>query len=156
MENKQYTKEEIKKLEDKKNDIERILAKYYLEDKFQQIEDHKKYVGKCYIDHDNKRYIKVISQYADYKDCVTVLCVNCNDQLLIYGIDFDGTCSRYPFISSDAELFCTDTIHMSNLLNMVEVSSEEFNQVMDNAYKQFKAEINEFADNIEKMVNQWR
>lgn len=156
VESKQYTKEEIQKLEDKKDDIERILKKYYLEEKFQQIEDNKKYVGKCYIDHYGERYIKIISQYADSKDCVTGLCINCNGRILTYDVAFDNFHSRYPSIYSSVELFYIDDIYLGNLSRMIEVSTEKFNQVMDNAYEQFKAAVNEFANNVEKMIDQWR
>lgn len=43
---KKYSKEEIQELENKKDGIECILRKHYLEEKLQQIRNNKEYVGK--------------------------------------------------------------------------------------------------------------
>lgn len=38
---------------------------------------------------------------------------------------------------------------------MTEVSTEEFDRAMDIAYEQFKLAVDEFANNVEKMIDQW-
>ena len=154
-EEKKYSEEEIQKLENKKDNIECILRKHYLEEKLQQIRNNKEYVGKCYIDNFGKRYIKIISQYCDSTSCVTGLCVNCNGKLLTCEVAFDNFHCRYPSIYSTEELFYTDDIYLCELSRMTEVGVEEFNQAMDNAYEQFKVAVNEFTDNVEKMISQW-
>ena len=154
-EEKKYSKEEIQELENKKDDIECILRKHYLEEKLQQIRNNKEYVGKCYIDNFGKRYIKIISQYGDSTSCVTGLCVNCNGKLLTYDVAFDNFHSRYPSVYSTEELFYTDDVYLGELSKMTEVGTEEFDRAMDIAYEQFKVAVNEFANNVEKMISQW-
>ena len=155
MSDKKYSEEEIQELENKKDDIECILRKHYLEEKLQQIRNNKEYVGKCYIDNFGKRYIKIISQYGDSTSCVTGLCINCNGKLLTYDVVFDNFHSRYPSIYSTEELFYTDDIYLGELSRMTEVSTEEFDRAMDIAYEQFKLAVDEFANNVEKIIDQW-
>ena len=68
-------KEEIKALKNLRDQIDRIIKKYYIEQLNQQIEDNKQYIGKCYIDARNKRYVKIVSQYGYSPNTVTGLCV---------------------------------------------------------------------------------
>ena len=145
-------KEEIKALKNLRDQIDRIIKKYYIEQLNQQIEDNKQYIGKCYIDARNKRYVKIISQYGYSPNTVTGLCVKMG-AILKYNVDNEGLRFIDPIVSLNEEFLYFDSILIEQELSeMQEISPEEFTNEMDDIYKQFKIEVNSAANTIDEIA----
>ena len=145
-------KEEIKALKNLRDQIDRIIKKYYIEQLNQQIEDNKQYIGKCYIDARNKRYVKIVSQYGYSPNTVTGLCVKMG-AILKYNVDNEGLRFIDPIISLNEEFLYFDSILIEQELSeMQEISPEEFTNEMDDIYKQFKIEVNSAAKTIDEIA----
>ena len=145
-------KEEIKALKNLRDQIDRIIKKYYIEQLNQQIEDNKQYIGKCYIDARNKRYVKIVSQYGYSPNTVTGLCVKMG-AILKYNVDNEGLRFIDPIISLNEEFLYFDSILIEQELSeMQEISPEEFTNEMDDIYKQFKIEVNSVAKTIDEIA----
>ena len=145
-------KEEIKALKNLRDQIDRIIKKYYIEQLNQQIEDNKQYIGKCYIDARNKRYVKIVSQYGYSPNTVTGLCVKMG-AILKYNIDNEGLRFIDPIVSLKEEFVYFDSILIEQELSeMQEISPEEFTNEMDDIYKQFKIEVNSGARTIDEIA----
>lgn len=145
-------KEEIKSLKNLRDQIDRIIKKYYIEQLDQQIEDNKQYIGKCYIDARNKRYVKIVSQYGYSPNTVTGLCVKMG-AILKYNVDNEGLRFMDPVVSLNEEFVYFDSILIEQELSeMQEISSEEFTNEMDDIYKQFKIEVNSAANTIDEIA----
>lgn len=145
-------KEKITTLKNLRDQIDRTIKKYYIEQLNQQIEDNKQYIGKCYIDTRNKRYVKIISQYGLTPNCVTGLCIKMG-AILTYDVDNEGLRFNEPIVSLNEECLCFDSILIEEELSkMTEISPEEFSNEMDDIYKQFKIEVNSAAKTIDEIA----
>ena len=112
----------------------------------------KQYIGKCYIDARNKRYVKIVSQYGYSPNTVTGLCVKMG-AILKYNVDNEGLRFIDPIISLKEEFIYFDSILIEQELSeMQEISSEEFTNEMDDIYKQFKIEVNSAAKTIDEIA----
>lgn len=145
-------KEEIKALKNLRDQIDRTIKKYYIEQLDQQIEDNKQYIGKCYIDTRNKRYVKIVSQYGYSPNTVTGLCVKMG-AILKYNVDNEGLRFIDPIVSLNEEFLYFDSILVEQELSeMQEISPEKFTNEMDDIYKQFKIEVNSAAKTIDEIA----
>jgi hypothetical protein len=134
-------KKRIIELEKKKGEIASELDKLYFDEKSDVLTSHRKFLGKCYIRHENgvDTYIKIISEYSEnqfHMECfefVLPLQIEAEVLTTMFTSRFpDGTidCTPYQFVNEP--IFCSNT----DFKDWIEISNSKFMSAMEDCQKQ--------------------
>lgn len=142
------TEEEIKNLRIQRNEIDKILYSYETNKTDIQSVKNKLYVGKHFKEQYGNyiAYYKILSANPFYYLKFT-LCKNNPVSNIIHhkedNYDFEYFMFEDNFfdIDDEEELYFND---------MIEITEEEFNAAMDGKYQEFKQELSNIPNNIEK------
>lgn len=138
-------KEEKEKIQKQIYDLKKQLKDAYMEEKLNTIHQNEKLVGKCFkIDVEkHTQFYKVISEFSsnEYRvECITfALPFVPNISPLLNMIE-----DRYPDCEIEASPFSTESIMIEctskniAINKMNEITENDFDEAMDECYKQFK------------------
>lgn len=138
-------------LEDLEMQLHNRKKRQQYEENIKQIDENKKYIGKCYKEKDKEKYIRVLSSKSSNSYRLECMCFSFpvtfkehhhltkmfNPDNAFSEIDFEG------IYVEDYPLLCCDWVHKKGnvLASLEEISEEEYFEMMNKYIKELQEKV---------------
>lgn len=147
-------KERLKDLEEQKRKLSNEINRLYRKQRLEEYKGHKDYVGKCYKHKSKNEYYKVLSNYSTNTSRLTCLVFNLDDDVYQYQTSFRD----YPDADVCIETFGIEDVFAfgvsSFFYEVIEISSDEFDEAQRKMIDKFIKETEEVSKNINNIINE--
>lgn len=142
------TEEEINNLRIQRNEIDKILNSYEANKSDIQKAKNELCVGKYFKERYGNyiTYYKILSANPFYYLKFTLCEINSIPNISHYKEDYD----EFEYFMFEDDFFNIDDEEELYFNDMIEITEEEFNAAMDGKYQEFKQELSNIPNNIEK------
>ena len=142
------TEEEINNLRIQRNEIDKILNSYEANKSGLQSVKNEIYVGRYFKERYGNyiTYYKILSANPFYYLKFTLYEINSIPNIIHYKEDYD----EFEYFMFEDDFFNIENDVEFYFDNIIEITEEEFNAAMDRKYQEFKQELSNIPNNIEK------
>ena len=142
------TEDEINNLRIQRNEIDKILNSYEANKSDLQSVKNEIYVGKYFKERYGNyiTYYKILSANPFYYLKFTLYEINSIPNIIHYKEDYD----EFEYFMFEDDFFNIENDVEFYFDNIIEITEEEFNAAMDRKYQEFKQELSNIPNNIEK------